>query len=240
MVTASLEQTSLEPDAHQKELPVLRSPLAPALNPNWSLADLQDHLGGIPFSRICLDPSPGRATEQDFLALLDSKTRLAELIDGTLVEKAVGFFESRLAVVFLSLIDQFVLLNKLGLVFGADCPIRLFPDQVRMPDTCFVSWSRFPHRKMPDGQILGIAPDLAIEVISPSNTTAEMDRKLNEYFRVGVRLVWYVYPITMTIRVFKSPTDFQDLKDDQILNGGDVLPGFELSVMTLFDRAMGI
>jgi Uma2 family endonuclease len=234
MATVILDEISL-----QHESIAVQNQLAPALNSDWSLDDLQIHLGGISFQRIRLDPGPGRATELDLLKLLDRKACLAELIDGVLVEKILGQLESRLAMLIGHFILQFITPRKLGLVYGADCPIRLFPNQIRMPDVTFISWSCVPNSQLPVGQVLAIAPELAVEVISPSNTKDEMDRKVKDYFRAGTRLVWYVYPETQSIRVFRSPTEFDDLTAERILNGGDVLPGFELSVQALFDQAMG-
>jgi Uma2 family endonuclease len=231
--------TVLEAAVISEETPIVSGRLMRGLDPNWSLADLQQHLGGIPLNRIRLFPSPGLATEQHFLDLLDRKGSLPELIDGILVEKPLGHLESRLATLISYFILQFITPNKLGLVYGADCPIRLFPEQIRMPDVTFISWSRVPNSQLPVGQVLEIAPELAVEVISPSNTKDEMDRKVKDYFRAGTRLVWYVYPEAQSIRVFRSPTEFDDLTAEMILSGGDVLPGFELSVKALFDQAMG-
>jgi len=85
------------------------NPIAPALDPTWSLAELQTHLGDIPLNRIRLYPSPGLATEQDLLTSTQRRLGLAELIDGTLVEKAMGFHESRLAAVLHYLIQDFII-----------------------------------------------------------------------------------------------------------------------------------
>jgi len=162
------------------------------------------------------------------------------LIDGILVEKPLGQLESRLAVILISLIQHFVQSRKLGVVYGPDCPIRLLPNQVRQPDVSFFGKNHFPDGKLPTGQVLEMAPDFAIEGISPSNTPAEMDHKVTEYFQAGVSLLWYVYPITQTVRVFHSPVEFQDLKEDMLLHGAAILPGFEVTVRALFDLAMKI
>lgn len=211
--------------------------LAPGVDANWTLADLQEHLGGIPLNRIRLFPSPGLAKEVDLLVLKAQKTCLPELIDGVLVEKPLGHYESQLASILAYLIQQFVLPRKLGVFYGSDCPIRLMPEQIRMPDVAYISWSRFPGGSLPSGQVLALTPELTIEVISPSNSKAEMERKVKEYFLAGTRLVWYVYPEKRTVRSFRSPTEFQDLEGDQILDGGDVLPGFEVPVKTIFELA---
>lgn len=106
-----------------------------------------------------------------------------------------------------------------------------------MPDLCFISWERFPDRKLPRGRILGQAPDLAVEVISEGDTEMEMERKLREYFAAGARLVWCAYPATRTVRVYTSPTDMRVLGEEESLDGGEVLPGFRLSIRDWFDRA---
>jgi Uma2 family endonuclease len=80
-------------------------------------------------------------------------------------------------------------------------------------------------------------PDLAVEVLSKSNTEKEMKRKLREYFEAGTRLVWLVDPKARTVRVYTSPRKFKLLTEDQTLDGGEVLPGFELSLRKLFARA---
>jgi Uma2 family endonuclease len=229
--------TVLEDAVISEEPAIVPGPLMGGLDPDWSLADLQQHLGGIPLNRIRLFPSPGLATEQHFLDLLDRKGSLPELIDGILVEKPLGHFEAQLEAILMTLLGQFVLPRKLGVIFSASCPIRLFPNLIRMPDITFISWPRFPGGKLPSGQILEIAPELAVEVISPSNTKDEMDRKVKDYFRAGTRLVWYVYPETQSVRVFHSPTDFLDLTGDQILDGSDVLVGFQISVKSVFELA---
>ena len=79
-----------------------------------------------------------------------------------------------------------------------------------------------------------MAPDLAVEVISRDNTREEMDRKLSDYFAAGVRLVWYVYPATREVRVYASPEKYVTLGAQDTLDGGDVLPGFQLPLATFF------
>lgn len=81
--------------------------------------------------------------------------------------------------------------------------------------------------------------DLAVEVISEANTKKEMERKLREYFTAGVRLVWLIYPKTRTVEVYTSATECRRVRHDQTLDGGDVLPGFELPLRKLFARANG-
>ena len=205
--------------------------------PTWTLADLQEHLGGIPPDRIRLIPPPGLATEDDLLRIQTEEDRLFELIDGVLVEKTMGYYESVLATVFIQLIRNYLDDNNLGIVLGSDGTLRILPAQVRAPDVSFLSWRHFPNRKLVRKAIPNLAPDLAIEVLSPSNTKREMDRKLREYFQAGTQLVWYVDPEPRTVTVYTSVTQSEILGEDQSLDGGDVLPGFQLSIRDLFARA---
>ena len=197
-----------------------------------TVADLLHELGDIPPERVRLRPNPGEATERD---LLKPDAKLCELIDGTLVEKTMGAVESMLDVEFLILLGTFVKRHRLGIVLGSDGMVRLMPGRVRLPDTCFISWDRLPGRKMPTSPILDLAPDLAVEVLSKGNTKAEIKRKLREYFDAGVLLVWLIDPKTRTALVHTSPKASTKLGEGQILDGGDVLPGFALPLAELFE-----
>ncbi len=199
----------------------------------WTMADLQDHLDGIPAHRIRLRPWPGTATVQDVVLMDDHHDRLCELIDGVLVEKAMGFEESWIAANLLFLLGQFLQQHPLGIVTGVDGLIQLLPHQVRIPDVAYFAWERLPDRRLPREAVPHIVPDLAVEVLSTSNTPAEMRRKLREYFQAGVRLVWYIDPAARTVTVYHDENDSIELDEDRMLIGGGVLPGFEVSVRQL-------
>jgi Uma2 family endonuclease len=179
-------------------------------------------------------PLPGTATEADVIAIHAREKRLCELVDGVLVEKPMGYEESRLASEIIVVLVIYLRAHDLGTVAGEAGMLRLLPGLVRIPDVSYVSWARLPTNY---GQIPAIAPDLAIEVLSPSNTRSEMERKLREYFSAGTRLVWYFDLKTRTVTVHTSPEEHSVLNDSQTLDGGDVLPGFSVSVRELFDRA---
>lgn len=164
----------------------------------------------------------------------DRENRLCELVDGVLVEKAVGFRESLLAIAIAVTLRAFVVPRNLGLVSGADGMMRLFAGLVRIPDVGYASWDRFPDRRVPTEPIPDLVPDLATEVVSPSNTKAEMTRKRREYFKAGVRLVWQVDPETRTVSVYTAPEQFSVLKEEEVLDGGQVLPEFKLPLKELF------
>lgn len=108
---------------------------------------------------------------------------------------------------------------------------------VRVPDVSFVSWGRLPGRTFPNQPIPRLPIDLAVAVVSKSNTPAEMKRKLRESFDAGTRLVWFFYPKSRTARVFDAPGRGTKLIEGQSLDGGNVLPGFVLPLSQLFDQA---
>jgi Uma2 family endonuclease len=200
----------------------------------WTAGDLIERFGPIPLARVRFRPVPGFATEKDVVEIHDHEDRLCELIDGILLEKTVGAYESYLATLIARLIGNFVTEHDLGILLGADGMIRLAPGLVRIPDVSFVSWKRLPGRRIPREPIADLVPDLAIEVISPGNTAKEIERKLTEYFDAGTPLVWYVYPMDREVRVFTSPQRGRKVQGSQTLRGGSVLPGFELPLEVLF------
>jgi Uma2 family endonuclease len=198
-------------------------------------ADMLEYLGDVPPERILVRPAFGTATEEDVAAALDGRPkRLCELVAGFLVEKAMGTREARLATFIARMIDAFASEHDLGLVWGANGPVRLAPGLVRMPDVSFASWDRVPGGELPDDAITGVIPDLAVEVLSRKNTPKEMKRKLGEYFAAGVRLVWLVYPRTQTAEAYSSVTDVRRVGKKQALDGGGVLPGFTLPLPEVF------
>ncbi len=202
-----------------------------------TLADILEQMGGIDPGRIRATPTPGKATEKDLIRLNDRKDKIYELVDGVLVEKIMGFPESALACWIGHLLQTFLDSNDLGLIAGADGATRLMPGLVRVPDLSFVSWDRLPHRGIvPEQPILGLAPDLAIEVLSKGNTRKEMSRKLREYFLAGASRVWFVNPKNRTVQDFTSPEEMSLLTEDQTLEGRELLPGLRLPLARIFAR----
>jgi Uma2 family endonuclease len=183
-----------------------------------------------------MDPLPGKATVRDVARIQDGEGRLYELVDGVLVEKVKGFAESHIAARIIGLLEVFAEDHDLGVITGADGAVEIAAGLVRIPDVSFFSWDHFPNRSLPKAPIPSLVPDLAIEVLSKSNQKAEMDRKLREYFEAGVRLVWYVDPLTRTVRASTAPNRSKLLKGEELLDGGRVLPGLALSVDRLFAR----
>jgi Uma2 family endonuclease len=210
---------------------------ASVLPVDWTAADMLTHLGGIPLDRIRMYPPPGMATEKDVLESESRTHRICELIDGVLVEKTMGSFESVLAAEIIYLIKAYLRAHNLGTVLAPDGALRILPRQVRVPDVSFIRWEKFPNRRLPRDPIYAVAPDLAVEVLSEGNTQAEMSRKLRDYFTAGVRLVWYIDPKTRSAQAYTAEDRWVDVSETQSLSGGEVLPGFELSLKELFAKA---
>ena len=199
-----------------------------------TLADILRKLGDVPTTRIRYRPYPGTATAADVVAIHDREGRLFELVEGVLVEKAMGLRESFLASAIIECLRQFVRPRKLGIVAGEAGMMEISVGLVRMPDVSFISWQRLPSGKVPEEPIPKLAPDLAVEVLSVSNTLAEMKRKRKEYFKAGVSMMWIVDPRARTVTVYLSLRKFFVLTADDTLDGGEVLPGFKLPLRELF------
>ncbi len=162
------------------------------------------------------------------------KQRL-ELIDGAIVEMPPSSPENTItAGRILAFVFNFVEERNLGFVSGADGGYTLSPNTVFVPDVAFVSKARVP--TIPR-EFQG-APDLAIEVISPSETPREINDKTARYLTSGTQMVWNVYPQDKIVEVWQSTEDggmkVHTLTIHDILDGGDVLPGFRLPISRIF------
>lgn len=110
----------------------------------------------------------------------------------------------------------------------------------RRPDVAFVSSDRWPTGKPlpPSDAAWDVVPDLAVEVVSPTDLFEDVIGKVAEYFRAGVRLVWVVLPIPRQVYVYESPTLVRIVTDAEALDGRPVLPGFLLPLANLFDSPL--
>jgi Uma2 family endonuclease len=119
-------------------------------------------------------------------------------------------------------------------LLGADGTIQIKLKLVRIPDIAFIAWDRFPERRLPKEAVPLVVPNLAVEVLSKSNTKREMAIKREEYFQAGVEMVWEVDPTSRTIDVHSSLHDTTTLTMNDTLLGGTVLRGFQLPLKDLF------
>lgn len=201
-----------------------------------NVAELVAHVGNVPGGRIRLSPTPGSATEADLLRACEKEKHLCELIDGTLVEKTMGALESYLAMVLGEYLSRFVRENDLGILLGEAGMLRFSPKRIYLPDISFISWAQNPMRELRKQPVADLHPDLAVEVLSPSNTRREMKNKRDDYFDWGTRLVWQLEPAVRMMEVFSAPEESSVVGILDSLDGGDVLPGFSLPMVKLFEN----
>ncbi len=198
---------------------------------------LEEHLlelGGVAAGRVRLTPSPGQATVSDLLAANSEDNRgLFELVDGTLVEKAMGYEASVVGATILFILKQFVSQNRLGLLSGADGFFQL-QSSTRGPDVAFVSRKRLPGGVFPPAPYPELAPNLVVEVLSPGNTAAEMARKRLEYFHAGVDVVWIVDCVNRSVAVYTSSSQVVVLGEQDAIDCAALLPGFSSPIAEFF------
>lgn len=202
--------------------------------PIFTLVELASRFGEIPATRICLSPAPGQATEQDVIDFQEHEKRLFELVDGTLIEKTMGIFESIIAINIAGMIRNYLSSNPIGAVLGTDGMMQLFPGRIRIPDVSFISLQRGLKAGISNFKIAPLAPDLAVEVISASNSRQEMADKLREYFAGGSQEVWYVYPLRKELHQYQNVDTFSVLSIDQTLTSPQLLPGFAMRIADAF------
>jgi Uma2 family endonuclease len=159
-----------------------------------------------------------------------------ELIDGELVELSPSAEEpSNISANIVVLVGQHVRARRLGRVYTAEGGFVLFPDRatVRAPDVAFVRADRVPHGEARK-HFSRLAPDLVVEVLSPSDRPSEVVAKIEMYQEAGVPLIWLVDPDQRTVTVIATGKMTEILKADDTLEGGDVLPGFRVPVAEIF------
>jgi len=131
---------------------------------------------------------------------------------------------------------SFVRAKRLGVVRVGEVGIytRRNPDSIRAADVLYISRERYAQVRSTG--YLDVAPELIVEVMSPEDRWSEMNRKLREYFAIGVRLVWVADPETRTVYAYRSLTDVREFTERDQLPGDDVLAGLNVPVASLFDE----
>jgi Uma2 family endonuclease len=155
-----------------------------------------------------------------------------EMIDGELVEMPPMSEEaSWIGGQLFAAINEFCMVHNLGRVYPQETVFRGFPGEritIRKPDAAFVRKDRLAPR--PSKKDLAIPPDLAAEVLSPTDAAVDVNRKIEQYLVAGVRLVWVVDPDTRMVFVFRSNGTVSKVRETEELDGEDVLPGFRCPV----------
>ena len=154
-----------------------------------------------------------------------------ERVDGEMRVSPAGFRHEGVGAALVARLWAFVAERQLGHVVGSSAGFRWpsrkadRPDNVRSPDVSFVAAGRFPDERWPVG-FAALAPDLAVEVLSPGDNSRDVLEKVGEYLNAGTRLVWVIDPEERTAVAYRSLTDVHVISEPETLEGGDVVPGF--------------
>lgn len=176
-------------------------------------------------------------TSDEFLTLREARGP-SELVRGNIrvMTPASGAHGAVAGTIFAAL-NAFVESGQLGLCFPDNTGFLLpgLGDTVRSPDAAFVRGDKLPAQGIGAGW-LPVAPDLVVEILSPSETASELDAKLRDYHAAGTRLVWVVDSVERAVTIRSASAPERWLSEADMLDGGDVLPGFAIPVSRLFAR----
>lgn len=184
--------------------------------------------------RMSTLPAQHHWTPEELLDLPDEKSY--EVVNGQLVERTMGLLSDWVAAQIISLLQAFVMAKRLGWVFPSSTGYQCFdddPGKLRKPDASFIRADRLPRQGL-STPYARIPPDLAVEVVSPNDKAYEIDEKVDEYLRAGVREVWVINPERRNIRIHRADGSLVGLRESDILKGGEVIPGFSCRVADLF------
>lgn len=180
-------------------------------------------------------PPPGGIPANELNDFETLYRKPCELSRGRLVlREPTSVYHGVTAARLTTLLDAYVAQHALGAVFTAEAGFVLTrnPDTVRAPDVAFVRANRMAD--VPADQFFEGAPDLAIEVLSPSNRTPDLLQKITQYFAAGCALVWVVDYRTRSVIVHTPGNDPRRLAEHEMLDGASVVPGFRCAVHLLF------
>ncbi|TAG97939.1 MAG: Uma2 family endonuclease [Oscillatoriales cyanobacterium] len=176
-------------------------------------------------------------TDAEFMALNRDGHRY-EIVNGELIDMGnSGAKHGYVCSVLMILLGGYVHIQKLGAMFDSSTAFKLKSGNKRSPDVSFMAKERLQGLdELPDGFLEG-APDLAVEILSPSNTVEEIHNKLVEYFDNGSRLVWVINPKEKYVLVYRSSEEPDRLlKSIDSLDGEEIVPGFSLAIAELFQK----
>ncbi|WP_377480313.1 MAG: Uma2 family endonuclease [Microcoleus anatoxicus] len=176
-------------------------------------------------------------TDAEFMALNRDGHRY-EIVNGELIDMGnSGAKHGYVCSILMILLGGYVHIQKLGAMFDSSTAFKMKSGNKRSPDVSFMAKERLQGlEELPDGFLEG-APDLAVEILSPSNTVAEIHDKLVEYFENGSRLVWVINPKEKYVLVYRSSQEPDRLlKSADSLDGEEIVSGFTLPVAELFQK----
>lgn len=171
------------------------------------------------------------ATEADLLRAPKDGHKY-ELVDGEIRVSPGGARHGQVSLRLAAELHRFVTERRLGHAFDSSTGFRLPGGNVRSPDASVVVSGRLANERPPD-DFADLAPDLAVEVVSPGDSPRHVLDKVGEYLQAGVRLVWVIDPKRESAAVYRSLTDVHELRPDDALDGADVVPGFSVTIADL-------
>ncbi len=205
-----------------------------------TVADFLHQIGDVPPERVRIVPPIGLATLDDLIAVNESKfDPVCEWVDGTLIEKARGNYESWLTCIIGGRFMEYLTEHRLGILLSSTGALRIRPDLARSGTLMFVRWESLPGGRLPprEDRVPEVVPDLVLEVLFPSNTPGEMVRKRRDFFSAGVKHLWEIDPESQSARAYTGVDSMLEIPVGGTLAAENVLPGFSLSLAQVFARA---
>ncbi|MFQ5637676.1 MAG: Uma2 family endonuclease [bacterium] len=172
-------------------------------------------------------------TDEDLLQLPDDGHKY-EYVEGELKVSPAGMLHERLGVKLSRKLDEFADQYQLGGVYGSSAGYRMKSGNLLSPDVSFVKDSTLPEGKVPEG-FGHFAPDLAVEILSPTDRLTDLQQKIQEYFENGSEQVWILDPWKKKAFVYRAIHDYRVFDEDEVINGGDLLPGFSFRLADLLE-----
>jgi Uma2 family endonuclease len=174
-------------------------------------------------------------TPEELLAMPDAEHY--KLVDGVLVERAMSLLAARVESKTIRILEGHCEGPDLGWVLGSSGGYRCFPwkpGKVRRADVSFIARHRLPAPEQWSVGYITIPPDLALEITSPTDEVYDLEEKIEEYLRAGVRLIWVIHPEVRVVEVFRADGSTSRIRSGGELSGEDVVPGFRCPVDALF------
>jgi Uma2 family endonuclease len=182
---------------------------------------------GIPVKQITANELAERSDSKHF-----------ELVNGQLVELSTSGLSSEVAMELVHQLKTFICDKSIGSVYGPDCGFQCFEfdaQRVRRPDVSFIAAGRITEADRESGHFK-IEPDFVVEVVSPSDLYSELNEKVSEYLRAGVKVVWVIDPVVRNSFIRRLDGSITPVEKDDVLECTEVIPGFECTIPGLIPQ----
>ncbi len=172
-------------------------------------------------------------TERELMSLPDNGNKY-ELVNGEIIMGPAGFEHGEIIMRLATALRVYAIQKKLGTVLDSSTGFWMKNGNCRSPDISFIKKDRLKgFKSLPKGFIEG-APDLAIEVLSPTDSIENTHAKITEYFDSGAKLVWIINPEDQTVHIYHSKHPYKLLLPEDYIDGEDLIPGFSMKIAELF------